>query len=88
MKNSGLKRTSTVSVGKTFEEFANPVKKYTPVMINRYLAPISELFIKSYMGKILPPIDYDAIRPWFDGRIANYCEVFKGDRDRCDHVVR
>ena len=87
VKESGLEYITTVTVGKRLEEFKDPSLEYSPEIIQRDLAPLSELFTENYMGNLHPPIDYDAIRPWIDGMITNYCQTFKAQH-HCNHAVR
>ena len=87
VQESGLDAITTVTVGKRLEEFKDPSLEYSPEIIQRNLAPLSELFTEHYMGNLHPPIDYDAIRPWIDGKITNYCQTFKAQH-HCNHAVR
>ena len=87
VEESGFDATTTFSVGKTLDEFKDPHGDYKPEIIQREFAPLSEIFTESYMGDLSPPVDYDEIRPWLDGKISNYCLTFKAEH-HCNHAVR
>lgn len=88
ISQSGLQKEYTESAGckpwVTAED-----GPYPPVMIDKVLAPISDLFTSIMMTeeRLGFAMDYSAIGTWLHDKILDYCVLFKSEH-HCKHATR
>ena len=89
ISRSGLQKEETESVGckpSVDYGFDGP---FPPEIIEKTLAPISDLFTSEYMTleRVGTAIDFEGIRPWLSDKIVDYCVLFKSQY-HCKHTTR
>ena len=58
----------------------------TPVIVQKTIRPITDLFTADYMSDIKGDINYTRIKSWLEDRLDRYCYLFK-DEYRCNNVL-
>ena len=89
ISQSGLQKEETESVGcKPSIDYGSD-GPFPPEIIEKTLAPISDLFTSEYMthDRVGTSIDFEGIRPWLSDKIVDYCVLFKSQH-HCKHTTR
>ena len=89
ISRSGLQKEDTESVGcKPSVDYGSD-GPFPPEIIEKTLAPISDLFTSEYMTleRVGTSIDFEGIRPWLSDKIVDYCVLFKSQY-HCKHTTR
>ena len=89
LSRSGLQKEHTESVGcKPSVDYGSD-GPFPPEIIEKTLAPISDLFTSEYMTheRVGTSIDFEGIRPWLSDKIVDYCVLFKSQH-HCKHTTR
>ena len=86
---SGLQTEHTESVGCKPSVDYGEDGPFPPEIIEKTLAPLSDLFTSDYMTeeRVGEAIDYKGIGPWLYNKILDYCVLFKSEH-HCKHTTR
>jgi len=89
ISRSGLQKEETESVGCKPSVDYGDEGPFPPEIIEKTLAPISDLFTSEFMTeeRVGTSIDFESIRPWLADKIVDYCVLFKSQY-HCKHTTR
>jgi len=89
ISRSGLQKEETESVGCKPSVDYGDEGPFPPEIIEKTLAPISDLFTSEFMNeeRVGTSIDFESIRPWLADKIVDYCVLFKSQY-HCKHTTR